>query len=111
MLSLVHTTIVRHGLMPAGCHVLAGVSGGADSVALLYALHHLRPRLTFALTAVHVHHGLRGAEADADAEFVSLLAWRLGVGLGLAGGLMQIIVAVASRPPRVPPDPGRPVPA
>jgi tRNA(Ile)-lysidine synthase len=79
VLSLVHTTIVRHGLIPAGGHVLAGISGGADSVAMLYALHHLRPRLTFALTAVHVHHGLRGAEADADAEFVQVLAWRLGV--------------------------------
>lgn len=79
MLPFVHRTILRHGLIPPKCHVLVGVSGGADSVALLYALHHLRPRLSFALTAVHVHHGLRGAEADADAEFVQLLAWRLGV--------------------------------
>lgn len=83
MLPLVHRTIRRYALLPAGCHVLVGVSGGADSVALLYALHHLRPRLSFSLTAVHVHHGLRGAEADADAEFVSLLAWRLGVPCGV----------------------------
>lgn len=79
MLPRVHKAILRHGLIPPGSHVLAGVSGGADSVALLYLLHHLRPRLSFALSAVHVHHGLRGAEADADAEFVQRLAWRLGV--------------------------------
>lgn len=79
MLANIHHTILQNGLIPAGGHVVVGVSGGADSVALLYALHHLRPRLSFALTAVHVHHGLRGQEADADAEFVQLLAWRLGV--------------------------------
>jgi tRNA(Ile)-lysidine synthase len=79
VLARVIHTVHDHDLIPAGCHVVAGVSGGADSVALLYALHHLRPRLSFSLTAVHVHHGLRGAEADADAEFVQLLAWRLGV--------------------------------
>jgi tRNA(Ile)-lysidine synthase len=48
-------------------------------VALLYGLHHLRPRLDFALTAVHLNHGLRGAESDADAEFVQVLAWHLGI--------------------------------
>lgn len=79
MLARLLHSLQIHALIPADCHVLVGVSGGADSVALLYLLHHLRPRLSFALTAAHLHHGLRGAEADADAEFVQTLCWRLGV--------------------------------
>ena len=79
MMPTLRKTLQRHGLIPPGCHVLLGVSGGADSVALLYALHSLRPAQNFALTAAHLHHDLRGAEADADAEFVQALAWRLGV--------------------------------
>jgi tRNA(Ile)-lysidine synthase len=55
--------------------VLAAVSGGGDSVALLCALVALGQRVTVA----HVHHGLRGAEADADLDFVRGLAARLGV--------------------------------
>ena len=79
MLSALAQTVRQYDLLPSGCHVVAGVSGGADSVALLYALHTLRPRLDFSLTAAHLNHGLRGSEADADAAFVQMLAWRLGV--------------------------------
>jgi tRNA(Ile)-lysidine synthase len=54
---------------------LAGVSGGADSVALLHQLH----EAGFARVVVcHVNHGLRGAESDGDERFVKLLAKRLG---------------------------------
>jgi tRNA(Ile)-lysidine synthetase-like protein len=52
-----------------------GVSGGADSVALLTLLCRLRPDL--ALEVVHLNHETRGAESDADAEFVDQLAARL----------------------------------
>lgn len=79
MLARVLQRLQSHRLLPTGSHVLVGVSGGADSVALLHLLHHLRPRLSFALTVAHLHHGLRGVAADGDAEFVQLLAWRLGV--------------------------------
>ncbi|MFP5237959.1 MAG: tRNA lysidine(34) synthetase TilS [Acidobacteriota bacterium] len=54
-----------------------GVSGGADSVALLRALHARSGELGLALHVAHLHHGLRGAEADADLEFVRELAARL----------------------------------
>jgi len=54
---------------------VVGVSGGADSVALLRALVAVGRTVTVA----HVHHGLRGAEADADAEFVQRLCQQLGV--------------------------------
>lgn len=59
-----------------GAAVVVGVSGGADSVALASALRAIgRHRLHLA----HVHHGLRGADADADADFVGELAsnWQL----------------------------------
>lgn len=57
--------------------LLVAVSGGADSVALLVVLRQLAPRLKLQLKVVHVHHGLRAAEADADARFVRALARRL----------------------------------
>ncbi len=50
------------------------VSGGADSVALLRRLIELAPEIGLVLSVAHVHHGIRGAEADDDAEFVSALA-------------------------------------
>lgn len=57
--------------------ILVGLSGGADSVALLLMLLET-PR---EISAVHVHHGLRGPEADADEAFVQALCKRLGVPL------------------------------
>jgi tRNA(Ile)-lysidine synthase len=70
-----------------GNRVCAAVSGGADSVALLLALHAAnhakRDALGVGLSAVHVHHGLRGAEADADQQFVADLCARLEIPLHL----------------------------
>jgi tRNA(Ile)-lysidine synthase len=60
------------------------VSGGADSTALLLGLHRLAPGLGLTLRAAHLHHGLRGAEADADLRFVRGLCARLGVPLTAA---------------------------
>jgi tRNA(Ile)-lysidine synthase len=72
-------------LLKAGLRVGVGLSGGADSVALLLLLHaaNALPRnaLGVGLSAVHVHHGLRGEEADADLAFVEALCARLGVPL------------------------------
>ncbi|MFV2072108.1 MAG: tRNA lysidine(34) synthetase TilS [Thermoanaerobaculales bacterium] len=58
-----------------GCRVLVALSGGADSVALL----HLMTGVELDLEAAHVHHGVRGVEADADASFCGRLCRRLGV--------------------------------
>jgi len=70
----IDTTLLRPGLRLA-----VGVSGGADSVALLRALHERRAELGLVLHAAHLHHGLRGAEADADLVFARELAGGLGV--------------------------------
>lgn len=50
--------------------IVVALSGGADSMALLHLLDTLRMTEGFRLVAAHVHHGLRGAEADRDAAFV-----------------------------------------
>jgi tRNA(Ile)-lysidine synthase len=55
------------------------LSGGADSVALLRALAARREELGLVLHAAHLHHGLRGAEADGDLEFCRALAAKLSV--------------------------------
>ncbi|BCS31471.1 tRNA(Ile)-lysidine synthase [Luteitalea sp. TBR-22] len=76
----VWATITRHAMLAEGDRVLVAVSGGADSVALLHVLATLVPRAGARLAGVvHVHHGLRGPEADADAAFCERLAADLGV--------------------------------
>jgi tRNA(Ile)-lysidine synthase len=67
------------GLLRAGMRVAVGVSGGADSVALLRALAARAGELGIVVHAAHLHHGLRGAEADGDREFARALAAELGV--------------------------------
>jgi tRNA(Ile)-lysidine synthase len=63
----------------AGMRVAVAVSGGADSVGLLRVLVETAPEIGLVLAVAHVHHGIRGAEADADARFVEELAQRLGL--------------------------------
>src|ERR1700690_949164 len=60
--------------MNAGDRVGVAVSGGIDSVALLRLLLELRGELGIVLSVVHFNHKLRGAESDADQEFVADLA-------------------------------------
>ena len=64
-----HRFIAQHKMVENGETVLVAVSGGADSLALLYGLHALRQQLKCHLHVVHLNHCLR-PEADTDAEFV-----------------------------------------
>lgn len=66
--------IGRHDLMRPGDRVGVAVSGGADSVALLRLLLEAREQLGIVLSVVHFNHKIRGAEADADEQFVRELA-------------------------------------
>ena len=59
--------------------VVVGVSGGADSVCLLHVLAKWQKRLGIKLHIAHLNHQLRGAESEADAEYVSNLAGSLGI--------------------------------
>lgn len=73
-------TIRRRSLIPAGGRVVAAVSGGPDSVAMLRLLRDLEPKGEFALAGVaHFNHRLRGEDSDADEEFCRALASSLGL--------------------------------
>ena len=61
--------------LPAGARILVALSGGADSTALLLALK----ELGIPTAALHVHHGIRGAEADRDADFCRELCHAQGI--------------------------------
>ena len=79
LLDNVRRTIDRNGLFVRGETVVVGVSGGPDSLCLLHLLCRLRGEYDLGLHVAHLHHGLRGPDADADAAFVAELAtgWHL----------------------------------
>ena len=62
-----------------GCRVMVGVSGGADSMALLHILAALRGPLTISLVAAYIDHGLRPEETPAEWQCVREAANRLGL--------------------------------
>ena len=68
-------------LLRPGERVCVAVSGGADSTALLLALREQAAEMGVGLSAAHVHHGLRGVEADGDEAFLRELCGRVGVSL------------------------------
>lgn len=70
--------IAKHQMISDGDVVVAGVSGGADSVCLLIMLWELLREMNFSLLAVHVHHGVR-EDADEDAEYVQQLCGKLEI--------------------------------
>ncbi len=75
LLDRILRTVAEHAQITPGDAVGIAVSGGADSVCLLHALADLRTALGIArLHVLHLNHGLRGAESDADADFVARLA-------------------------------------
>jgi len=82
-----HTNLVRkvlqyiteYKLVKKGDHVIAAVSGGPDSIAMLYILHQISPQLKLKITVAHLHHGIRGVHADRDLLYVKNIASKLGV--------------------------------
>lgn len=66
-------------LLKPGLRIAVGLSGGADSVALVRALADRSAELGLVVHAAHLHHGLRGEEADGDLAFARDLAASLGL--------------------------------
>ena len=70
MLNKMLAAIRRYGLVEPGDTVICAVSGGADSMALLWGFFLLKEKLGITLEAAHFNHNLRGEESARDAEFV-----------------------------------------
>ena len=83
MLKKVRDYMREHDMTAPGDAVIVALSGGADSVCLLTVLKQLATP-EFLLRAVHVHHGIRGAEADRDEAFAQKLCESLSVPLCVA---------------------------
>lgn len=70
---------MRYNMPLFGRTVAVGVSGGADSMALLHVLLELKDEFAMNIIACHVNHGIRGETADRDEKFVVEACKRLGV--------------------------------
>jgi tRNA(Ile)-lysidine synthase len=73
------TPLLDTSLLTPGLRLAVGLSGGADSVALVRLLAARAADLGLVLHVAHLHHGLRGEEADRDREFAARLAQDLGL--------------------------------
>ena len=73
-------TVSKHHMVSAGETVGIGLSGGADSVALTHILSENKDVLGIkSIKAIHIHHGIRGKEADRDMEFSQNLCEKLNI--------------------------------
>ena len=68
-------------MIESGDRIVAGISGGADSVCLFFALLELQKEMDFTFYAVHINHGYRGEASDRDERFVRDLCEKYGVPL------------------------------
>ena len=69
--------IEENRLLEYGDKIVAGVSGGADSVFLFTVLAKLAGEYGLGLCAVHVNHGIRGEEALRDEQYTVLICWTI----------------------------------
>ena len=72
MIKKVADYVNKYRMIEAGDIIVAGISGGADSVCLLFVLLEMKKQIPFTIRVVHVNHGIR-KEAGKDAEFVRML--------------------------------------
>lgn len=79
LIATMRGTVIQYGLFTPDTTVAVGVSGGADSTALLHALAGLRDEWRLTLVACHLNHGFRGEAAAGDAAYVRELCAGLGV--------------------------------
>ncbi len=86
MLNEIAAFLKRYDMVKADDHVICAVSGGADSMALLWAMYLLKDKLQIHLSAAHFNHRLRGEESDRDAAFVTQFCQGFGIPLYLGEG-------------------------
>ena len=86
MLSKLRAFVRQYDLIHPGDTVIAAVSGGADSIALLFALFLLREEWGITLEAAHFNHCLRGEESNRDARFVADFCAHYGIPLHMCSG-------------------------
>lgn len=71
--------IRKNGMVQRGDRIIAGVSGGPDSVCLLFLLDKYKETLGISLEVVHMEHGIRGKESLEDAAFVENFCRKLAI--------------------------------
>ncbi|MDR2156941.1 MAG: tRNA lysidine(34) synthetase TilS, partial [Clostridiales Family XIII bacterium] len=106
VLRKISETIAARELIPAGGHVVVGLSGGPDSLCLFHALLRLRAAGGFTVSAVHVNHKFRVGAADADQRYAEDLCARENVPL-----LVRVadVTALARERKETPEEAGRTV--
>ncbi len=73
------STIREYNLIQEHDNIVVGVSGGPDSMALLYVLLEIRDVINFNIHIAHVNHGVRGEDAKSDQLFVEKIASKLNL--------------------------------
>ena len=86
MLNKLENFLRRYDMIHAGDHIICAVSGGADSMALLWAMYLLKEKLDITLSAAHFNHHLRGEESDRDEQFVRDFCHGYGIPLLVGSG-------------------------
>ncbi len=86
MLNKIRAFLSAHNMVQPGDSVICAVSGGADSVALLFAMYLLRDKLNINLSAAHYNHKLRGEESERDEAFVKEMCDRYDIPLYIGYG-------------------------
>lgn len=89
MLNKLIALVRRYEMLENGDTLVCAVSGGADSVAMLYAFWLLREKFGIRLEAAHFNHGLRGEESDRDEAFVRRLCDRLDIPVHVGSGKVE----------------------
>lgn len=81
MLNKIEAYIHKWSMLEKKDKVIAGISGGADSICLLFVLLELKKKIGFEIVGVHVNHGLRGMDALRDEKYVEEICRQQGVPL------------------------------
>ena len=73
-----YNTLKKYNMLKKNDIIVVGISGGADSVSLFHFLCSIKEEYSLKIIGVHIHHGIRGADADADAQYVRKLCCEYG---------------------------------